>query len=98
MMPALYQLVPGSMIAKLWFSYIFPPQIEKETVTIPGTSFEIEKVDYNAGAGNVFGGLMIVSTSLALGLIVGFAVVTIWDDFVGLLGRWTQILAGFSST
>ena len=26
LMPALYQLVPGSLIAKLWFSSIFPPQ------------------------------------------------------------------------
>ena len=26
-MPALYQLVPGSLISKLWFDSIFPPQL-----------------------------------------------------------------------
>ena len=27
LMPAVYQLVPGSMIAKLWFSIIYPPEL-----------------------------------------------------------------------
>ena len=30
LMPAVYQLVPGSMIAKLWFSIIYPPELMVE--------------------------------------------------------------------
>jgi len=55
LMPAVYQLVPGSVIAKLWFHSIFPP---------PDDSTE-----------STFSSLMVISTSLALGLILGFAVV-----------------------
>jgi hypothetical protein len=85
LMPALYQLVPGSLIAKLWFNYIFPPKVEEVTVPIegaPGLNYTIAEFDDQAN--NVFGGLMIVSTSLALGLIVGFAVVEIWEDVLGI--------------
>ena len=60
LMPAVYQLVPGSMIAKLWFNSIFPPSI--------GTD------EYQAQS-NVYSNLMVISTSLALGLILGFSVV-----------------------
>merc|ERR1712127_561844 len=56
LMPALYQLVPGSLIAKLWFNSIFPPS---------AADAEDE----------VFAGLLVTSISLALGLIVGFAIV-----------------------
>lgn len=56
LMPALYQLVPGSLIAKLWFNSIFPPS--------NATSED-----------GVFGSLLVISISLALGLIVGFAAV-----------------------
>merc|ERR1712165_418410 len=55
LMPALYQLVPGSIIAKLWFNSIFPPR----------------STDQN-GTESVFSNLMVISTSLALGLIIGF--------------------------
>jgi len=61
LMPALYQLVPGSIIAKLWFNSIFPPLPEDDKY-IPGTD-------------TVFSNLMVISTSLALGLIVGFVTV-----------------------
>ncbi len=56
LMPAVYQLVPGSMIANLWFSMIFP-------VSSDDDSFQ---------STNVFGDLMVTSMSLALGLIIGF--------------------------
>ena len=83
-MPALYQLVPGSMIAKLWFNYIFPPQLERTEIPLGDTGFNYTRVEYDEQANNVFGGLMIISTSLALGLVVGFAVVQIWEDFLEL--------------
>jgi hypothetical protein len=56
LMPALYQLVPGSIIAKLWFNSILPP-LDGE------------------GTESVFSNLMVISTSLALGVIIGFALV-----------------------
>lgn len=53
LMPAVYQLVPGSIIANLWFNSIFPPR--------------------DASPENdVFSILMVISTSLALGLLIGF--------------------------
>ena len=84
MMPALYQLVPGSMIAKLWFNYIFPPRLEEKQMELGNTGLNYTVVQYDEQANNVFGGLMIISTSLALGLVVGFAVVQIWEDVLGL--------------
>merc|ERR1712183_201046 len=67
LMPAVYQLVPGSIIAKLWFHSIFPP---------PDDSTE-----------STFSMLMVISVSLALGLIVGLAVV---QSFYWLIGKVTQ--------
>ena len=58
LMPAVYQLVPGSMIAKMWFQTIIPP-----------SDPALEE--------NTFAGLMVTSISLALGLIVGEAIVQI---------------------
>eukprot|EP01047_Picozoa_sp_COSAG01_P031499 COSAG01_NODE_2238_length_8089_cov_5.948936_5_plen_83_part_00 len=52
--------MPGSMIAKLWFSQLFPPSRDD--------------ADYEAQS-NVFANLMVISTSLALGLILGFGIV-----------------------
>lgn len=52
LMPAVYQLVPGSIIANLWFNSIYPPPPED-------------------GQNDVFSILMVVSTSLALGLLTG---------------------------
>mmetsp|Transcript_14828 Transcript_14828/g.18086 ORF Transcript_14828/g.18086 Transcript_14828/m.18086 type:complete len:663 (-) Transcript_14828:177-2165(-) len=59
LMPALYQLVPGSIIAKLWFDSIFPTNTELGS--------------------DVFSNLMVISTSLALGLILGFTIVQVVD-------------------
>ncbi len=83
LMPALYQLVPGSMIAKLWFNYIFPPPLIETEETIPGTNFVYKTYSINEAANNVFAGLMIISTSLALGLIVGFAIVHVAEMTFG---------------
>ncbi len=61
LMPAVYQLVPGSIIAKLWFGAIF---------------FEnpyLNEGDENQDSqSSVFANLMVISTSIALGLIIGF--------------------------
>ena len=62
LMPAVYQLVPGSIIARLWFSAIFP---ENPYLT-PGD----ENPDSQE---SVFSNLMVISTSIALGLIIGFS-------------------------
>lgn len=62
LMPAVYQLVPGSIIAKLWFESIFPPLDDT--------------------GDNVFSALMVISTSLAVGLLVGFAVVRFCEVFI----------------
>ena len=66
-MPAVYQLVPGSMIAKLWFNSLFPPSIQD--------------ADYEAQS-NVFANLMVISTSLALGLILGFGIVRVCEHAI----------------
>lgn len=97
-MPALYQLVPGSMIAKLWFNYIFPPPLIQDTVPLESAEALInltsamnitvdeDQLSYTTfrldeAANNVFAGLMIISTSLALGLVFGFAVVRVLELF-----------------
>ena len=67
LMPALYQLVPGSMIAKLWFTTIFPPSAT---------------YDANADYSDVFSNLMVISTSLAIGTILGFVFVRVMARFV----------------
>ena len=68
LMPAVYQLVPGSVIARFWFAAIFPPSPEDEDT---------------ASSESVFSNLMVISTSLALGLIIGFALVHIVMIIIG---------------
>lgn len=65
LMPAIYQLVPGSMIAKLWFNSIFPPSLVVDGVV--QESYEQQS--------NVFANLFVISASLALGMLFGFAIV-----------------------
>lgn len=84
LMPALYQMVPGSMIAKLWFNYIFPPPLIEVQQSIPGTNFTFPTYQIDEAANNVFAGLMIISTSLALGLIFGFATVQVLESIFGV--------------
>ena len=69
LMPAVYQLVPGSMIAKLWFSIIYPPEL----MVVEG-SYVLQN--------NVFSDLMVTATSLAFGLILGFVVVRAGASFL----------------
>ena len=71
LMPAVYQLVPGSIIARLWFGAIFP--------TNPYATGDEDRVD-----DSVFSNLMVISTSLALGLIIGFTFFKVSIYFVGL--------------
>lgn len=84
LMPTVYQLVPGSLIAKLWFNAIFPPPLESEIAEIGGSEFDLVLKDQVNNA--VFSNLMVVATSLAIGLMFGFAVVAlfsfIWSKLV----------------
>mmetsp|Transcript_10559 Transcript_10559/g.23382 ORF Transcript_10559/g.23382 Transcript_10559/m.23382 type:complete len:633 (-) Transcript_10559:58-1956(-) len=72
LMPAVYQLVPGSIIARMWFHSIFPSPPQE---IVLGTT-EVLKVPQTTQE-SVFSNLMVISTSLALGLILGFALVQI---------------------
>lgn len=67
LMPAVYQLVPGSIIAKLWYHSIF----QRENAS---------NVDPQE---NVFSSLMVTSTSLAIGLIFGFAIMQSYSGVYG---------------
>lgn len=71
------------MIAKLWFNYIFPPRlIERvQTIIVEGANYDLTTYEIDEAANNVFAGLMIISTSLALGLVVGFATVQVLEIF-----------------
>merc|ERR1711957_390229 len=64
LMPAVYQLVPGSKIALFWYDTIFPPQPNLD-------STQASVVDSSMYA------LWITSVSLALGLILGLALVRV---------------------
>jgi len=61
LMPTVYQLVPGSVIAKFWFSSVFPQ--------------DPKDVDLGQLEVDVFANLMVTATSLALGLLLGMGVV-----------------------
>jgi hypothetical protein len=89
LMPAVYMLVPGSMIAKLWFEAIFPTiqdivcteENTHQQGVLNGTATRVVCTSTSAGFTSVFGNLMVISTSLALGLIVGYsAVVVLWKS------------------
>ena len=60
------------MIARLWFSSIFPPPIES-----------IEDIPED-----VFSNLMVISCSLALGLIVGFTFVQLYERVFSVFAFW----------
>mmetsp|Transcript_59870 Transcript_59870/g.134478 ORF Transcript_59870/g.134478 Transcript_59870/m.134478 type:complete len:632 (-) Transcript_59870:122-2017(-) len=72
LMPAVYQLVPGSMIAKFWFEAIIPPED-------------------NSGD-NMFAGLMVTSLSLALGLVIGDAIVVTIGRLAGYKQEEEELL------
>lgn len=77
LMPTVYQLVPGSVIARMWFNAIFPPELEtnERYIDIDGTDYVYETVSPNQLQEAVFQNLMVIATSLAVGLLIGFAVV-----------------------
>lgn len=91
LMPAVYQLVPGSMIAKLWFNAIFPPQLVSDQNVVGGSqpSEGLYYVDRHADprADDVFYGLMVVSLSLAIGLIIGQAITGFFTVLFAAIGR-----------
>jgi len=77
LMPTVYQLVPGSLIAKLWFNAVFPPPlIDSDPITLPDGSTITTKIPDSA-AEAVFSNLMVIATSLALGLILGLGLVQV---------------------
>ena len=88
LMPAVYQLVPGSLIARLWFNAVFPPP-SVETKRSVGDVIYIDTTP-NPATDDVFYGLMVTSTSLALGLLLGFA-------FVSAFGRVFSTLTSMFS-
>jgi len=88
LMPAVYQLVPGSMIAKLWFNSIFPPPLITKDVPIEGTNFTYHTYELDSNQDDVFSNLMVISCSLALGLIVGFAFVQLFQRFYNAVAFW----------
>jgi hypothetical protein len=61
LMPAIYELVPGSLIAMLWYNSLFPTEGDSES----DSAFFI---------------IMTISTSLSLGLIVGFVLVRVFGS------------------
>lgn len=114
LMPALYQLVPGSIIARLWFDVIFPnidqagwcgssindiietcEAIESDPICLFQSSCRAPTCfdDSHCGTGescifdtncsapqpDIFSNLMVISTSLALGCILGSAVVELFN-------------------
>ncbi len=81
LMPTVYQLVPGSLIARLWFNAVFPPPlIEESRSVVDEGGVEVDNLTYKTVSPDqlqeaVFQSLMVVSASLAIGLLVGFGVV-----------------------
>lgn len=88
LMPAVYQLVPGSMIAKLWFNSIFPPPLITKEQEIGGTDLTYTTYELDTANDNVFSNLMVISCSLALGLIVGFAFVQLSQRILNAVAFW----------
>eukprot|EP00566_Odontella_aurita_P008558 CAMPEP_0113579078 /NCGR_PEP_ID=MMETSP0015_2-20120614/29868_1 /TAXON_ID=2838 /ORGANISM="Odontella" /LENGTH=673 /DNA_ID=CAMNT_0000483017 /DNA_START=79 /DNA_END=2100 /DNA_ORIENTATION=- /assembly_acc=CAM_ASM_000160 len=88
LMPTVYQLVPGSVIAKLWFNTIFPPEIKEVERTIVGTNYTYTTIEKDTLQDSVFSNLMVIATSLALGLIIGFAVVQSYNNIFTTLAWW----------
>lgn len=89
LMPAVYQLVPGSLIARLWFNAVFPPP----PVEISRSVGDVVYIDRapNPESDDVFYGLMVISTSLALGLLLGFAFVSaagrVFSTFTSMISK-----------
>ena len=71
LMPTVYQLVPGSLIARLWFNSIFPPSPDLLRVTDVNATETDLLYQSSINQDNVFSSLMVIAASLALGLLLG---------------------------
>lgn len=81
LMPTVYQLVPGSLIARLWFNAIFPPkpiEMTMSTTTAAGVAVNYTAFKEDVQHTAVFANLMVIATSLAIGLIVGWRLVDLF--------------------
>ena len=94
LMPAVYQLVPGSKLAMYWYNIIFPPlpyqnpianvvNVTNETVITEDTNIAELAQESEISADSAAYALWLTSLSLALGLILGLAVVRLiaWAFF-----------------
>eukprot|EP00531_Pseudo-nitzschia_arenysensis_P000215 CAMPEP_0116124638 /NCGR_PEP_ID=MMETSP0329-20121206/5383_1 /TAXON_ID=697910 /ORGANISM="Pseudo-nitzschia arenysensis, Strain B593" /LENGTH=687 /DNA_ID=CAMNT_0003618623 /DNA_START=61 /DNA_END=2124 /DNA_ORIENTATION=+ len=94
LMPAVYQLVPGSQLALYWYNIIFPPQPYED----PVSAFFNETEDLteifegatrpprpDVVADSAAYALWITSISLALGLLMGLAIVRLVFSFGGTI-------------
>jgi len=86
LMPTVYQLVPGSLIARLWYNSIFPPPYlpeELPVATTNGTATGFTYISWTPDQAqeNVFSALMVIAASLALGLLLGMGVVSVINAF-----------------
>jgi hypothetical protein len=73
LMPAIYQLVPGSKIALFWYAAIFPPTPFVNVVNV--TTLDTYEESVVPSAESSYYDLMLISVSLALGLLLGLALV-----------------------
>eukprot|EP00526_Cylindrotheca_closterium_P007251 CAMPEP_0113658378 /NCGR_PEP_ID=MMETSP0017_2-20120614/31678_1 /TAXON_ID=2856 /ORGANISM="Cylindrotheca closterium" /LENGTH=689 /DNA_ID=CAMNT_0000572629 /DNA_START=68 /DNA_END=2137 /DNA_ORIENTATION=+ /assembly_acc=CAM_ASM_000147 len=76
LMPTVYQLVPGSLIARMWYNSIFPPPYIAEELSVTNgngtdTGFTYISWTPNQAQEGVFSALMVIAASLALGLLLG---------------------------
>ncbi|KAL3942748.1 MAG: hypothetical protein SGBAC_003123 [Bacillariaceae sp.] len=79
LMPTVYQLVPGSLIARLWYNSIFPPSYLSEELSVTNTDGTDSGFTYiswtpDQAQEGVFSALMVIAASLALGLLLGMGV------------------------
>ncbi|CAJ1945169.1 unnamed protein product [Cylindrotheca closterium] len=86
LMPTVYQLVPGSLIARLWYNSIFPPPYVQEELQVVGTDGSDTGFSYiswtpDQAQESVFSALMVIATSLALGLLLGMGLQSVITAF-----------------
>jgi hypothetical protein len=73
------------MIAKLWFNSIFPPPADDQDVRINVTNGSVLVPKPAEAPTDVYSNLMVISASLALGIILGFTITTVWGRIWTLL-------------
>lgn len=87
LMPTVYQLVPGSLIARLWYNSIFPPAYIAEELPVStsnGTDTGFTYISWTPDQAKegVFSALMVIATSLALGLLLGMGLQSVIAAFL----------------